>query len=383
MIYLDYAAATPLEKKVLEKMLPFLDRDFANPSSIYQFAQNSRGAVDKARGEVAKILHCAADEVFFTGSGTEANNWAVFGVSNATSKKHIITTQIEHHSILHPINELQRRGYDVTFLKVDKQGRINLQELEKAITPETFLVSVMYGQNEIGTLENIEEIGKITNKHGVVFHTDACQAAGFENLNVEDLKVDMMTLNGGKIYGPKGVGCLFIKKGTKITPLLYGGGQEHRLRGGTENVAGIVGFAEALKLAEAHKDKEKNRIKGLKDELIASISKIPHAHLNGDPDHRLANNVNFSFEGVDGESLLFRLDLEGICASTGSACTAGTLEPSHVLLGIGLPTKLAKGSLRLTLGKHTTKEEIQTVLQKLPKIIADLRDTKGDFSIQT
>jgi cysteine desulfurase len=373
MIYLDYAAATPVDPKVTKKMLPFFKEKFANPSSIYQFAQKGRGSIENARAEIAKIIGCLSEEIYFTAGGTEANNWAIFGIANATQKKHIISTALEHHSVLHPLRELARRGYQVTYLNVDRFGKIKLEDLEKAITKDTFLITIMYGQNEIGTIENIEAIGKIARNAGVYFHADACQAAGQENINVRDLQVDLMTLNAGKVYGPKGVGCLYIKKNLKITPLIYGGGQEHRLRGGTENVAGIVGFAEALKIAENLRKKEKVRLTKLRDILINGIIKdISDSQLNGDPKQRLANNVNISFKNVSGESLLLRLDLEGICVSTGAACSAGTLEPSHVLLGIGLPKDLASG-IRLTLGRHTTPKEIKTVLKKLPEIIKDLR----------
>lgn len=376
MIYLDYAAATPVDPKVTKKMLPFFKEKFANPSSIYQFAQKSRGAIEQARVEIAKIVGCLPEEIYFTAGGTEANNWAIFGTANATQKKHIISTALEHHSVLHPLRELERRGYQVTYLNVDRFGKIKLEDLKKAITKDTFLITMMYGQNEIGTIENIEAIGKIAKNAGIYLHADACQAAGQENINVQDLQVDLMTLNAGKVYGPKGVGCLYIKKNLKITPLIYGGGQEHRLRGGTENVAGIVGFAEALKIAESLRKKEKVRLTKLRDLLINGILKdIPDVQLNGDPKQRLANNVNISFKNVSGESLLLRLDLEGICVSTGAACSAGTLEPSHVLLGIGLPKELASG-IRLTLGRHTTLKEIKTVLKKLPKIVAALRMAK-------
>lgn len=375
MIYLDYAAATPLDQTVLKKMLPYLNENYGNPSSIYGFAQTARRALDDARLMIAKNLNCTPKEIFFTGSGTEANNWAIFGTVKAQGKKKIITTSIEHHSVLHPAQELERLGYAVVYLKPNKDGRISLEDLEENLTKDTALVSVMYANNEIGTIENITKIGNLARGKGVLFHTDACQAAGFLPLDVEKLSVDLMTINSGKIYGPKGVGALYVRKGVKICPLLYGGGQEYRSRAGTENVAGIVGFAHALNVSEQKRAKEAKRLTLLRNLLTKELSaKIPDLKINGDPKNRLPNNVNISFKDVDGESLIMRLDMAGICASSGSACSSGSLEPSHVLLGIGLSKEQAKSSLRITLGRYTTGKEIKAVISVLPKIIKSLRE---------
>ncbi len=393
MIYLDHAATTPVDDRVLQKMLPFFKEDFGNPSSIYQFGQKSRVAIDDARKKTAKILNCKPLEIYFTGSGTESNNWALFGIAEANQDLRIITTKIEHDSILNPAKELQRRGHEVIFLDVDSNGHIKLKELDSLLKTEeklndlnkginsnsnqaskkTTLVSVMYANNEIGTIEDIAKIGALAHAHSALMHTDACQAAGALELDIKKLNVDLMTLNGGKIYGPKGVGALYISEEVKITPLIYGGGQEHRIRAGTENVPAIVGFAEALEIAEEMREIESTRLAILRDYLIAELSKIPGSHLNGDPKNRLPNNINFSFEGVDGESLLLRLDLEGICASSGSACTSGSLEPSHVLLGIGQNEAMAKSSLRLTLGRHTTKEELIKAGNIIKEVVQELR----------
>lgn len=372
MIYLDYAATTPVDKRVLQKILPFYADQFGNPSSIYQFAQKSRIAIDTARHEIAQILGCLDEEVYFTSSGTEANNWALFGIAAGAKQKkiHLITTTIEHESVLQSAKELERRGAAVSYLPVDHYGHINPKDLEKALTPETVLVSIMCANNEIGTIEDIKKISATLKKRKILFHTDACQAAGALPLNVQNLGVDMMTINGGKIYGPKGVGALYIKKGTPIVPLLYGGGQEHRLRAGTENVAGIIGLAEALKIAEAIRIKEVKRLTALRDHFIQDLQKkIPGLILNGDPTNRLPNNINISLPGIDGESLLMRLDMAGICVSSGSACTSASLEPSHVLLGIGLSKTLAKNSLRITLGRTTSKKDLDFTAKALANIL--------------
>lgn len=369
-IYLDHAAATSLNLEVFARMEPYLAEKFENPSGVYCSARRNRNAIDEARKVVADILMCLPEEVFFTGSGTEANNWAIFGAANATVLKHIIITSVEHHSILYPAKELERRGYTLTILPVDPEGFVDIADFEKKITPEVFLTSVMYGNNEIGTVEHIASMGILARKDKVIFHTDACQAAGQLPLNVQELNVDMMTLNGGKIYGPRGVGVLYIRKGTPITPLLYGGGQEHRLRAGTENVAAIVGFAEALRMAENMRTHESARLTGLRDNFIQKIlTSFPKAHLNGSPTRRLSNNINITFPGVDAESLLIQLDMEGVCASAGSACTSGSFEPSHVLLGIGLSKEEAKSSIRFTLGRENTEDQLTKVIGILRKIV--------------
>lgn len=402
MIYLDHAAATPVDPRVLKIMLPYFSEKFANPSSIYQFALQNRQAIDAARKQVSEILGSKFDEIYFTGSGTESNNWAIFGAAEAAKKPnqpgHLITSVIEHHSVLNSFEELERRGWEVTYLNVDENGHISLEKLKAAVRPETVLVSIAYANNEIGTIENITEIGKFLkdfnqniqgsrgpktvapngkNSHRVLFHTDACQAAGALPLNVHNLNVDLMTVNGGKIYGPKGSGILYIREGVKIVPLLYGGGQEHRQRAGTENVPAIIGFGEALTIAESLRPSESKRLSALRDRLIAGLQKgIPHTRLNGDPIHRLPNNINVCFEGVDSESLLLRLDMAGVCASAGSACTSGALEPSHVLMALGVEKDIAKSSIRLTLGRGNTLKDITSVLEILPKLVKDLRQKK-------
>lgn len=381
MIYLDHAAATPMAPGVLKVMLPYFSEKFANPSSVYQFGLKNRQAVDAARKQVADILSCKPEEIFFTGGGTESNNWAIFGAAEGFKQKgkHLVAAVIEHHSILGPMEELERRGWKITYLPVDRNGRVRMEKLQKALTPETALVSIAYANNEIGTVENIEEIGKIIKEHksknggSTLFHTDACQAAGALPLDVRKLNIDLMTLNGGKIYGPKGSGILYIREGIKIMPILYGGGQEHRQRAGTENVPNIVGFAEALRIAENMRVKESERLIELRDDLIKGLlQKISGARLNGDPKNRLPNNVNMSFDGVDAESLLVRLDMEGICASAGSACTSGALEPSHVLMAIG--ENVSKNSIRMTLGRENTPEDIEKLFKKLPSIVEGLRN---------
>lgn len=381
-MYLDHAAATPVDPRVLKSMLPYFSEAFANPSSIYQFALRNRQAVDSARKKVADVLGCRPDEIFFTGSGTESNNWAVFGTAEAFRKKgmHLVTTVIEHHSVLNPMEELDRRGWEVKYLSVDENGRIDLKKLEKTLKPSTALVSAAYANNEIGTVENISGIARIIRNHNVrngtatLFHTDACQAAGALPVKVKELGVDLMTLNGGKIYGPKGSGILYIRNKVNIVPLLYGGGQEHRQRAGTENVPAIVGFAEALSIAESMREQEARRLTAMRDELISGLrKKIPDTALNGDPEKRLPNNINVSFHGVDAESLLVRLDMEGVCASAGSACTSGALEPSHVLMALGVERDLAKSSIRMTLGRENTVKDIKKLLELLPRLVDDLR----------
>ncbi len=376
MIYLDHAAATPVDQKVLESMRPYFSERFANPSSVYQFALRNRQDIDAARKRVSRILQCKPDEIYFTGGGTESNNWAIFGAAEALKQKgdHLITTVAEHHSVLNPMEELERRGWKVTYLPIDKNGHVDHEKLRKAITPETVFASISYANNEIGTVENIAETGGLLRQKGILLHTDACQAAGALPINVADLRVDMMTLNGGKIYGPKGSGILYIRDKVKIVPLLYGGGQEHRQRAGTENVPGIMGFAEALEIAENMRGKESARLTGLRDRLIAGLKEnVPGCSLNGDPVNRLPNNVNMSFDGLDAESLLVRLDMEGICASAGSACTSGALEPSHVLMALGIEKNLSKSSIRMTLGRENSPEDVEKVLKTLPALVAELR----------
>lgn len=378
MIYFDHAATTPIDPRVLKKMQPYLEEKFGNPSSIYAIGRETRAAIDVARQTIADILKCTPKEVLFTGSGTESDNWALFGLAEAQKKNgnHIITTKIEHHAVLHSCQELERRGFKVTYLDVDSNGLINPEDLKNAITKDTILVSIIYANNEIGTVQDVPTISKILREQKILFHIDACQAPGFLPIDIPTLQVDAMTINSSKIYGPKAVGVLYLTEGTKIAPLLYGGGQEFRMRAGTENVAGIVGMAEALRIITQEGVHHLPHIMHLRDLLIKNLLKLSGTRLNGDPVRRLANNVNISFESADGESLLLRLDMEQIAASSGSACTSGSLEPSHVLTALGLPKDLTKNSLRLTLGYKNTEEEVETATRIIAHIVEDLRRTK-------
>jgi cysteine desulfurase len=376
-IYLDNAATTPVKKEVLEAMLPYFMENYGNPSSVYQIAQINKKALDESRETIANHLGCSAGEIFFTSCGTESDNWAIKGIAEANKSKgnHIITTKIEHHAVLHTCEYLEKNGYEVTYLDVDENGLISLEELEKAIKPTTVLITIMYANNEIGTIQPVAEIGALAKKHGVLFHTDAVQAIGQVKINVKAENIDALSLSGHKINGPKGIGVLYIRRGLKIANLLHGGGQERGRRPGTENVAFIVGLAKAMTLAYDHFDEKIARLTALREKLIKGIlDTIPYAKLNGHPEKRLANNVNVGFEFVEGESLLLLLDMNGIAASSGSACTSGSLDPSHVLLAIGLPHEKAHGSVRMTLGEQTTEAEIDTILEKLPQIVKRMRD---------
>ncbi len=388
-IYLDHAATTPLDPRILKKMLPFLKEEFGNPSALYRLGRQPLKAIGEARKTIAEIFGCSAQELIFTGSGTESDNLAILGAARANKKfgNHIITTKIEHHAVLNPCAYLQdQEGFKVTYLDVDKDGFVSPEQVIKAITPQTILVSIMYANNEIGTVEPIAEIGKAIQKLKIVncklkilFHTDACQAAGALDLDINRLHVDLMTINGSKIYGPKGVGVLYKKRDVKIHPLILGGGQEFNLRSGTENVAGIVGLAEALSLVQKDKEKENKRLIELRNYFWQKIQKnISKIKLNGPAIDvnlkRLPNNLNFSVLDIEGEAMLLYLDEKGIQASTGSACTSQSLEPSHVLLAIGRPHAIAHGSLRFTLGHSTTKKDIDYVLKALPPIVSKLRD---------
>ncbi|MCD5396296.1 MAG: cysteine desulfurase [Candidatus Pacebacteria bacterium] len=383
-IYLDYAATTPIDEEVLEAMMPYLKKDFGNPSSLHHFGQITRVAIDQTRKKAARFLNCSESEIVFCGSATEANSLAIFGVVKALQKKikkpfHIITTKIEHHAVLHPFEELEKQGVEVSFVAPNKIGIVETKEIKKAIKDNTVFISVMYANNEIGTVQPIEEIGKLISqinknrKQKIYFHTDAVQAVNYLDCDVQKLKVDLLTLSAHKIYGPKGVGALFIKKGTPIEPIIYGGGHEFGLRSGTENVAGIVGLGKAIELVEKHKG-DTERIKNLRDKIIEEVLKIPNAKLNGSRENRLPNNVNVSISGVEGESLVIALDQEGIAVSTGSACSSHELKPSHVLLAIGLSPKSTHGSLRITLGRFTTEDEIDYFLKVLPKVVKRLRE---------
>ena len=377
MIYLDNAATTKTAPEVVEAMLPYFTEMYGNPSSVYDFAGKSKDAVTKGREQIANVLGAQKEEIYFTAGGSEADNWALKATFEAYKSKgnHIITTKIEHHAILHTCEYLEKeRGAKITYLDVDENGVVKLDELEKAITPETILISVMFANNEIGTLQPIKEIGMIAKEHGILFHTDAVQAFGQVPINVDELGIDMLSSSGHKLNGPKGIGFLYIRKGVKIRSFVHGGAQERKRRAGTENVPGIVGFGVAAERAmHSMADRTAKEVL-VRDHLISRItSEIPYAKLNGHPKKRLPNNVNVSFQFVEGESMLLMLDSFGICASSGSACTSGSLDPSHVLLAIGLPHEIAHGSLRLTLSEETTMEDADFVVDKLKDIVANLR----------
>jgi cysteine desulfurase len=377
IIYLDHSATTYTKPEVLDVMIPYFNNHFGNPSSIYGIARDTKKAIDGARAQVAKALGAEPDEIYFTSGGSESDNWAIKGVAFANRKKgnHIITSAIEHHAVLHTCQYLEKEGFAVTYLPVDKYGLVLPADLEKAITEKTILISIMYANNEIGTIEPVADLGAIAKKHKIPFHTDAVQAIGNIPIDVKVQNIDMLSLSAHKFYGPKGTGALFIRKGVKIDNLIHGGGQERRRRAGTENIAGIVGLGKAIELATADIDGHNTRIRAMRDRLLKGImEKIPHAYLNGHPEKRLPGNINISFEFIEGESMLLWLDDEGICASTGSACTSGSLEPSHVLLATGLPVEISHGSLRLTLGDVNTDRDIDFVLEVLPKVVSRLRD---------
>lgn len=376
MIYLDNAATTQVYPEVMEAMLPFFTEYYGNPSAIYSFADETKKAVDEARVTLAKGIHAKTEEIYFTGGGSESDNWALKAVAEAygTKGKHMITTRIEHHAVLHTAEYLERQGFEVTYINVDKYGMIRLEELEAAIRPDTILISVMAANNAIGTIQPLEEIGKIAKGHGVLFHTDAVQAYGHIPLDVEKMNIDMLSASGHKVNGPKGIGILYIRKGVKLRSFIHGGAQERNRRAGTHNVPGIVGFGKAAELAFSNMEERMRKEAELRDYLIERVLKeIPYTRLNGDRTRRLPNNAHFCFRFIEGESLLILLDQNGICGSSGSACTSGSLDPSHVLLAIGLPHEIAHGSLRLTLSEMTTTEEIDFTVEQLKKIIERLR----------
>ncbi|MAE13537.1 cysteine desulfurase NifS [Candidatus Woesearchaeota archaeon] len=379
-IYLDYAAATPLDPRVLKEMDPFLHRKFGNPSSFHAPGLEAKDALDQARIRVASLLHCEPTEIIFTGSGTESINLALKGCARVRKKKgnHIITTAVEHEAVLKSLSYLEEKeGVHVTILPVDCYGRISLSAIEKAITKKTILISIIFANNEIGTLNPIEKIARIAKKRKIAFHTDACQAAASQSLDVKKLGVDLLSINAAKISGPKGVGLLYKRKDVQIDPVVHGGGQEWELRAGTENVAGIVGFAKALELAQEEKVKETPRLEKLRDKLSTTIlTKIPNCKLNGDPKNRLPNNVNISFRDIDAEELLLLLNKEKIYASSGSACATHTSEKSHVLTAIGIPESYAKGTIRFSLGKETTDTDIDKVISVLEKSVNQLRQKR-------
>lgn len=375
--YFDNAATTPVREEVLQEILPYFREYYGNASSIYSIAKESKKALEAARAKVAAAIGATPDEIYFTAGGSESDNMALRGVVNASKKekKHIITTKIEHHAILHTAEFLETKGVDVTYLNVDEFGKISLEELENAIRPETVLISVMFANNEIGTIQPIAEIGEIAKKHGVLFHTDAVQAVGHVPIDVEKLQVDLLSMSGHKLGAPKGIGAIYIRKGTRISPLIFGGAQEKKLRAGTENIAGIVGLGKAAELAVAEMEETTKKLTALRDKLIHGIlESIPDSRLNGHPTDRLPGNCNISFSYIEGESLLLLLDALGIAASSGSACTSGSLDPSHVLMAIGLPHEIAHGSLRLTIDRENTEEQVDFILEKLPGLVQRLRD---------
>lgn len=376
-IYMDNAATTKTAPEVVEAMLPYFTEYYGNPSSVYELAGISKKAVNEAREKIADVIGAKANEIYFTAGGTEADNWAIKEAYEAYRDKgnHIITTKVEHHAVLHTCQWLEKQGAKVTYLDVDENGRIRLEDLEKAITPETILISIMAANNEIGTLMPVKEIGMIAKEHGILFHTDAVQAFGQIPLNVDECHIDMLSSSGHKINGPKGIGCLYIRKGLKLRSLIHGGAQERKRRAGTENVPAIVGYGVAAQRAAQSMEERTERERQVRDYMIEKIEKeIPYCRLNGHRTLRLPNNVNFSFRFIEGESLLIMLDMEGICASSGSACTSGSLDPSHVLLAIGLPHEIAHGSLRLTLSEENTEEEMDFVAESIKEIVARLRN---------
>ena len=376
-IYLDHAATTPARPEVVEAMLPYFTEQFGNPSSVYGFAAGNKKAITEVREQIAKSLNGNTQDIYFTAGGTESDNWALKAAAEAYGAKgnHIITTKIEHHAILHTCDYLEKRGYEISYVGVDENGRLKLDELEAAIRPDTILITVMFANNEIGTIQPVAEIGKIAHEHGVLFHTDAVQAFCQIPIDVEAMQIDMLSFSGHKFGGPKGIGGLYIRKGVKIRSFIHGGAQERKRRAGTENVPGIVGMGKAVELAAAGMEERIARETAMRDHLIeAVLSRIPHSRLNGGRENRLPNNANFSFRFIEGESMLIMLDMAGICGSSGSACTSGSLDPSHVLLAIGLPHEIAHGSLRLSLSHETTKEDIDYTVDRLKEIVAKLRD---------
>ncbi|MBI4713652.1 IscS subfamily cysteine desulfurase [Candidatus Uhrbacteria bacterium] len=383
-VYLDNAATTPIDPRVLEIMLPYFTEKYGNPSSFHTLGKQAKDDIDEARGQIAEILNARSDEILFTSGGTESDNLAVLGFARANqiNGKHLITSAIEHHAVLESMIHLEKKeGFEVTYLKPDRDGLVSVQQIENALRSDTILVSIMYANNEIGTIQPIREIGNFIQKYRQekkcawpVFHTDACQASGYLDLGVEKLHVDLLTLNGSKMYGPKGVGLLFVKRGIKLLPLQFGGSQERGLRPGTENVSGIIGMTTALSLAQKDKEKESARLTELRDKLIHGIlTSIPKTRLNGHSNTRLPNNANISFMDIEGEALVLYLDAAGIFVSTGSACTSASLEPSHVILALGMPYEVAHGSIRFSLGHETTEKDIDYVLKTLPPLVEKLR----------
>jgi len=375
-IYLDNAATTKTRPEVVEAMLPYFTENFGNPSSVYEFATQNKKAVDEARDIIAKALRAETSEIYFTAGGSESDNWALKATADAYVSKgnHIITSKIEHHAILHSCEYLEKHGFEVTYVDVDENGVIKLEELKKAIRPTTILISVMFANNEIGTMQPIKEIGEIAKAHNILFHTDAVQAFGQVDIDVNEMNIDMLSASGHKLNGPKGIGFLYIRKGLKLKSFIHGGAQERQRRAGTENVPAIVGFGKAVEIAMDTMEERQKKELALRDMLIKRLlAEVPYVRLNGHRTKRLPNNANISFQFIEGESLLIMLDMQNICASSGSACTSGSLDPSHVLLAIGLPHEIAHGSLRLTLSEETTEDEVNYVISKIKEIVDKLR----------
>lgn len=376
-VYFDNSATTKTDERVIEAMMPYITENYGNPSSIYKIGRENRKAVEEAREQVAKALNCESNEIYFTNGGSESDNTAIRGIAYAYKNKgnHIITSKIEHPAVLETCKQLEKEGFEVSYIGVDENGIIKLDELKNAIKPTTTLISIMFANNEIGTIEPIEEIGKIAKENNIFFHTDAVQAVGNVEIDVKKLNIDALSMSGHKFYGPKGIGALYVKKGIKFEKLINGGHQERNKRAGTENVAGIVGLGKAIELAYQELDEHNKKIKELRDYYVEQVkAKIPYIRINGNETKRLPGNSNISFRFIEGEGLLLNLDLKGICASSGSACTSGSLDPSHVLLAIGLPHEIAHGSLRISIGKYNTKEEVDYLVENLVEIIGRLRE---------
>ncbi len=376
-VYFDNAATTKMSKAALDAMIPCLEETYANASSLHTVGQLAKEQLEQARADVAACLGAEPNEIYFTSGGSEADNQAIVSAAKwgaKRNKKHIVSTKFEHHAVLHTLQKMEKEGYEVTYLDVHENGMVHLDELEAAIRPDTCLVTVMYANNEIGSIQPIPEIGAICKEKGVFFHTDAVQAVGHLDINVKEQNIDMLSLSGHKFHGPKGVGALYARKGILLSNVIEGGAQERGKRAGTENIPAIVGMAAALKDVLEKREENEKYVSELRDHLIEELTKIPHSKLNGDREKRLPGNTNFCFEGIEGESLLLMLDMKGIAASSGSACTSGSLDPSHVLLAIGLPHEVAHGSLRLTLSEYNTKEEVDYVIEELPKIVTYLRN---------
>ena len=376
-IYFDNAATTKLDDEVLKEMLPYLKDNYGNPSSIYKLGREARKAIEDSREKIAKVLNCKANEIYFTAGGSESDNTAIKGIAKANKKRgnHIITSKIEHPAVLETCKQLEKEGFEITYISVDEKGIVDLEELKKSIKPTTILITIMFANNEIGTIQPIEEIGKIAKGNNIYFHTDSVQAIGSIKIDVQKLNIDSLSLSGHKFYGPKGVGALYVKTGVSFEKFISGGHQERNKRAGTENVAGVVGIGKAIELAYENLDEYNKKIKELRDYYVKQVEeKIPYIKINGDMEKRLPGNSNISFRFIEGEGLLLNLDLKGICASSGSACTSGSLDPSHVLLAIGLPHEIAHGSLRVSIGKYNTKEEIDYLIENLMEIVTRLRE---------